>query len=646
MKRTIVEMLKLSKEKYGSKGYLFEKNDNGWEETSFDKTYEESHYVSSALIELGIKPEDKVAIISEAKTRWILLELGTIIIGAISVPLSLKLLPEEIPFRINHSETKLIAVSKITLEKILKVFDKFENKNIKIIYFDDDISFAEKLFNDYKVPINSNFISYLDFIKIGKDNFEKNKNKIETFKQNVNEDTVANICYTSGTTGNPKGIMLTHLNYWSNCHDSIALFKVPDNFKTLLILPIDHSFGHTVGIYAGLLRGIELYFVDYRKGAMQALKNISTNILESNPSFLLSVPAVSGNFMKKIIDGIEEKGKLINSIFKIGLNCGIKYYGNAYNKPPIFTRLINFLPYKLADILIFKKVRKIFGKNMQFFVGGGALLDVKQQQFFYTLGIPIYQGYGLTEAAPVISSNTPEKHKLGSSGIIAPTVKCKIIKEDGSEAKIGEKGQIVIQGENVMKGYYKNKEETEKTIRNGWLYTGDLGYFDEDGFLVVVGREKALLISEDGEKYSPEEIEEAIVNTSDFIYQVMVYNDHKKFTTSLITLNIEKLKNFIKTKNIKDPEKILNLIYNDFQKYTLDPSFKDKFPTKWQPSNFIIIEEPFSEANHMINSTMKMVRYKIIEAYKDKLEYMYTTEGMKYNNKENIKVVEKLFCNF
>ncbi|NMC67359.1 MAG: AMP-binding protein [Spirochaetales bacterium] len=642
MKRTIIQMLNLSKERYGSKGYLFDKDSSGWNPTTFEKTFEESHYVASSLIGLGIKSEDKVAIISEAKTRWILLELGTILIGAISVPLSIKLLSEEIPFRINHSDSKIIAVSKITLEKVLKVFDQFENKNIKILFFDDDIEFAQNLFIQYKIPFESHFISYFDFIKSGKDNFEKNRSKIENLKEKVEENSVANICYTSGTTGNPKGIMLTHLNYWSNCHDSIELFKVPDDFKTLVILPIDHSFAHTVAIYAGLLRGIQLYFVDYRDGTAGALKNIPINILESNPNFLLTVPALSGNFMKKIIDGIEGKGKIINFIFKLGLSCGIKYNGNAYNRPSILTRIINYIPYKFADTLIFKKIRKIFGKDIQFFVGGGALLDVKQQQFFYTIGVPVYQGYGLTEAAPVISSNTPNTHKLGSSGIIAPSVQCKIILEDGKEAKVGQRGQIVIKGENVMKGYYKNKEETEKTIKDGWLYTGDLGYFDEDGFLIVVGREKALLISEDGEKYSPEEIEEAIVNSSEFIYQVMIYNDHKKFTTSLITLNVDKLKSFLKQREINEPNKILDIIYNDFQKYSNDSSFKDKFPKKWQPSTFMIVEEPFSEANHMINSTMKMVRYKITENYREKLEYMYKSEGMKYNNEENKKVLERL----
>lgn len=642
MKRTIIQMLNLSKEKYGSKGYLFEKSAFGWSETSFEKSFEQAHYIASALIEIGIKPEDKISILSEAKTSWILLELGALLIGAISVPLSIKLLAEEIPFRINHSDSKIIGVSKITLEKVLKVFNQFENKNIKIIFFDDDIDFAKNLFSQYKIPFESHFISYSDFIEIGKQNFEKNKNKIEQYKEYVNEDSVANICYTSGTTGNPKGIMLTHLNYWANCHDSIELFNVPDYFKTLVILPIDHSFAHTVAIYAGLLKGIQLYFVDYRDGSAQALKNIPINILESNPYFLLTVPALSGNFMKKIIDGIESKGKIINFIFKSGLSCGIRYYGNGFNKPSILTRILNYLPYKFADLLIFKKVKKIFGNNIQFFVGGGALLDIKQQQFFYTIGVPIYQGYGLTEAAPVISSNTPQKHKLGSSGIIAPTVTCKIITEDGKEAKIGGKGQIVIKGENVMKGYYKNKDETEKTIKDGWLYTGDLGYFDEDGFLVVVGREKALLISEDGEKYSPEEIEEAIVNSSEFIFQVMLYNDHKKYTTSLITLNTEKLKTIIKQKGMKESDIILDLIYHDFLKFSSDPSFKDKFPKKWHPSTFMIIEEPFSEANHMINSTMKMVRYKIIEAYKDKIEYMYTTEGMRYKNEVNKSVIEKI----
>ncbi len=643
MEKTIISLLENAKFKMPSKPYLADKKDNGWEKYNFIKTHEESYNIASGLHTYGINLHDNIAIIAEARARWILFELGIICAGGISVPLSIKLRPEEIPFRIIHSESKIIAVSRLTISNVMSVYNDFGNHNIKIVYLDDDKNYALSVFDKFGIDTKDRLIMYNDLISLGSNNFEKNIKEIQEKQEKINENSTATICYTSGTTGNPKGIMLTHLNYWSNCQDSIKMFKVPEDFKTLLILPCDHSFAHTVGIYSGLLRGNQLYFVDFRKGAISALKKIPKLMIEANSDFLLTVPALSGNFMNKIISGIEKKGKLIKGLFNLGLRCGINYYGNGYKKPFILKRLLCYLPYKLIDKIIFKQVRQIFGKDMKFCVGGGALLDIKQQEFFYTIGVPIYQGYGLTEAAPVISSNTPFKHKLGSSGIIAPTVKCKIIKENGTEANIGEKGQIVIQGNNVMKGYFKNPEATKKTIKNGWLYTGDLGYMDKDNFLVVVGRQKALLISEDGEKYSPEEIEEAIVNCSKYISQTMIYNDHKKYTTALITLNETEIQKLIRNSKINSEEKLLKIIEKDFNQFKSSPEFKNRFPKKWLPSSFIIIEEQFSEDNHMINSTMKMVRYKITEFYQDKLDYMYTHEGKPVNNDLNIDILNKMF---
>ena len=204
----------------------------------------------------------------------------------------------------------------------------------------------------------------------------------------------------------------------------------------------------------------------------------------------------------------------MKGIFNRGIEAAIKRNGDGYRKPGLATQIATYFNYAVADKLIFKKLRKIWGSKIEFFVGGGALLDIKQQQFYKAIGVPVYQGYGLTEATPIISTNTPFFHKMGTSGKVLGNITCKICDENGKELPKGEKGEIVIKGDNVMKGYYKNPEATAETLKDGWLYTGDLGFFDKDDFLVVVGREKALLISEDGEKYSPEEIEEAIVNSS------------------------------------------------------------------------------------------------------------------------------------
>jgi long-chain acyl-CoA synthetase len=438
--------------------------------------------------------------------------------------------------------------------------------------------------------------------------------------------------------------MLTHRNYYVNVHDSVNLFQVPHGgYKTLLILPCDHSFAHTVGLYAALPRGIEIFFVDARGGGMATIRNIPSNLKETNPVFLLTVPALTGNFMKKIREGVAAKGGFAKKLFDAGVAAGISYYGDVAHKPGFFTRLKNFFPYKLADLIVFSKVRQTFGRDIQFCVGGGALLDRKQQEFFKAIGVPIYQGYGLTEAAPVISSNTPFAHKIGSSGKVAASVECHIVREDGSECEVGETGQIAIRGENVMKGYFKNDEATAETIRDGMLFTGDRGFLDEDGYLYVVGREKALLISPDGEKYSPEEIEEAIVNTSDLIDQALVYNDHSPYTGALITLDEEKVRAFIEERSITDSGELLDALRESLYSFQSDPAYTRKFPSQWIPSTFQVLEEHFTEENRMVNSSMKVVRYKVFEHFADRLETMYADDGQDHRNERNRQAVRSLF---
>ncbi len=640
MKRTVIQLLEDAADRFGDVSYVNNKTDNGWDSKTFSQVYRNACYFSAWLIKEGFSKGNTAAILSEGRQEWVIGEFGILLAGGISVPLSIKLLPEELPFRLNHSEAHIILASRNTLQSAAAVYNKLSD-DIKIVYLDEDDEHLRTVLEKYGID-KEKVSTYGHALKEGLKYHQQNPTVVTDRTDKILEDDIVTISYTSGTTGNPKGIMLSHKNYFVNVHDSIAMFDIPLGYATLLILPCDHSFAHTVGLYAALLRGITLFFVDARGGPMGILRNIPINLKESNPDFLLTVPALTGNFMKKITDGIESKGGFVKKLFNAGLNAAVKRNRDGYHRAPVWTRIITFFPYKIADLLIFSKLRKIFGSKLKFCVGGGALLDVKQQEFFKAIGVPIYQGYGLTEAAPVISSNSFTVHKLGTSGKIAPSVECKIISE-GKEMLQGEKGEVVIHGENVMKGYFKNPEATAETVRDGWLYTGDLGYIDEDDFLVVVGREKALLISDDGEKYSPEEIEEAIKNSSDLIHQVMIYNDHKKYTTALVTLDSEKVKNIINHKKIADVRSLFKVIEDTFFRFQEEEAYRGKFPKQWLPVTFQILKEPFSEKNKMINSTMKMVRYKICETHKSLLDYMYTPEGNELNNMKNQEILKTFF---
>ncbi|MBN2892223.1 MAG: AMP-binding protein [Bacteroidales bacterium] len=636
MKRTIIDILKNAVNEFADSPYLGEKTDQGWQTISVKQADECSDIFAAGLLKKGFKTDDKISILSEGRTKWVVGEFGIVKARCVAVPLSIKLTPEELLFRINHSESKAILVSHNNLEKIVPVIHEIKQKHFKLIYLDNDMGFVKTIEDKYEnFDAGVHLLTYDQIVEDVKPEIDKYKPKLQLLYDEIAENDVVNISYTSGTTGNPKGIMLTHLNYYANSTASRKLFDVPPNSRLFIILPLDHSFAHTAGSFVGLQVPMCLYFLDTRGGGVAALKNIPINIKEVKPNLMLTVPALSGKFMKNIIDAIDKKGGFAKWLFNKGLNAGIELNGNGFNKNsnPLKTPI-----YKLADKLVFSKIRETFGGELLFCVGGGALLDIKQQEFFYSIGMPIFQGYGLTEATPVISANHSGKHKLGTSGNILSNIELKIMNEK-KEVPKGQKGEIFIRADSVMKGYYKNPEATAEVLREGGLFSGDLGYIDEDGFLMVTGREKALLISEDGEKYSPEEIEEGIANTSSFVEQIMLYNDHSKYTTAIVTLDSTFVKKYVAKNGIKNPEDLYKAINISIQNIVNVPQYAGKFQNKWIPSLFRIAPEQFTEENKMINSTMKMVRYKITENYRNLIDEMYEPNA-KSNNEHNLKLLE------
>ena len=636
--RTVLNMLKEAAVTYRNDPYVLEKEESGWVPRTFSQVEEESSVFAKALIARGFRKEDKIAILSEGRRNWVIGEFGILKARCISVPLSIKLLEEEIPFRLNHSESKGVVISEYSLEKLLHILRDVDNKPL-IIVLGDYLGTVARQAEGAGLSMGKDLILYNDFMKEGEACGSSVEKELANRLADIAENDTVTISYTSGTTGNPKGIMLTHLNYWANSLDAVKTCPIPERAKSLIILPLDHSFAHTVGIYISLRLGLSMYFVDARGGGMAILRNIPKNLEEVKPYFLLTVPALTGNFMKKIQSGIAAKGTFINGIFTRGVEAGIKIHRDGYRKAPPATRLRYGFSYFLANTLVFPKVRKIFGGELAFCVGGGALLEISQQEFFNAIGCPIYQGYGLTEATPIISTNTPPKHKFGTSGIKMPSIECRIMKDNETEAAPGTPGELVIRGDNVMKGYYKNREASEEVLREGWLWTGDLGYFDKDGFLVNTGRAKALLIAADGEKYSPETIEEAVINNCPLVNQIMVYNEQRKYTTALITLNEESVKAGLRSEGIANAEDALKMIGESVFSFKKDT----KIPSQWIPSSFTIIEEPFSEKNQLINSTMKLVRYKVRDFYMDKIESMYGPDGADLHSPENREAMKNLF---
>jgi long-chain acyl-CoA synthetase len=630
--RTIINLFEESVNKYADNVYLWEHDGNKYIGTTFKETKERVYAFGSGLMKLGLMPGDRVTLIAEGCNDWVVSELGILYNGAVNVPLSVKLSePEEIRFRLSHSGSKIVITTKGQIQKILDIIGSLPDLK-HIICLND---FQDK----HKKVINAQDLMRdgLEFLKTHKEEFEKR------FKS-VQENDYANICYTSGTTADPKGIILSHLNYVANVEQSGSLFDIPTWYSTLLILPWDHAFAHTCGIYTLMKHGASLASIQSGTTPFDTIKNIPKNIKELKPDFLLSVPALAKNFRKNIEKGIQGKGKMAERLFNHALKIAYKYNGNGWNRGKGL-KILYWPLYNLYDSILLSKVREGFGGKMNFFTGGGALLDIELQRFFYAIGIPMYQGYGLTEAAPVISSNSIKKHKLGSSGSLASGIELKICNDEGEELPIGDKGEIVIRGENVMMGYWQNDSATNESLKNGWLYTGDLGYLDNDGFLYVLGRSKSLLIADDGEKFSPEGIEEAFSEKSPFIEQCMLYNNQKPFTICLLYPSRDAMLRYISENNFTKEERIdkaIEKIDHEITKYKKSGEFEAMFPYRWLPAAIGILYEGFSEENRMMNSTLKIVRPKINEKYESFISYLYTPEAKNIYNPKNREAMIKL----
>ena len=628
---TIIDFVEKYVAKFSKNPFLWEKNldTNVWEPTTYEETLAKAKRIAAGLMALGVQKGEKISYLSEGRDLWVIGELGVLYAGAVNVPLSIKLgETNDLVFRVKHSDSKYIITSKFQLPKVRA-----------ILY---DCPMVEKVIIFDEVPDKQENEIYLDeIIAMGDDFLAKNEDLFVQRYKSIGPDDYANISYTSGTTADPKGILLTHRNYTANVEQAHSVIGVEPEDKMLIILPLDHCFAHVAGFYTMMSYGASFGTVPSGKSGKEALRNISPSIQEFKPSVMLSVPTLAKNFKKSIETTIAKKGKTVEKLYNFALKNAIAYNKEGYNKGTQFVDIFRKPLMLLFDKLIFKAVRQGLGGNMKFFVGGGALLDIDLQRYYYAIGIPMYQGYGLSEATPIISANSPARHIFGSSGKIVSPMEIKILDADGVEQPFGVKGEICIKGENVMAGYWKNPKSTADTIVDGWLHTGDMGYMRDEEMLYVVGRFKSLLIAADGEKYSPEGIEENLVESSKYIDGALLHNSQDPYTIALITPNKEALKAYAKELGL-DPStkeakvKMLELLQDEVNMYRKGGRMSGAFPERWLPAAVCVLPEPWTEQNHFLNSSMKVVRGRVEEAYKANMEFAYTPEGKNIVNDVNL----------
>ena len=627
---TIIDFVEKYTREYASHVFLREKPADHWTETTFEQTRLEAYRVAAGLMSLGINKGDRISLLSEGRNLWVIGELGILYAGAVNVPLSIKLEEgSDLVFRIRHSDSRFVMVSGSQLPKIRRIVSELPALE-KIIVFDE--------IEDRR----DNEITMSEVLALGDAFLKEHPGELEARYRSIGPDDYANISYTSGTTADPKGILLTHRNYTANVEQAHSVVAIEPDSVMLIILPLDHCFAHVAGFYTMMSYCGSIATVPVGKTPMAALRNIPMAIKEVRPHVMLSVPALARNFKKNIETAIKAKGPKVEKLYNFALNLAISYNKEYYNRGGILQIWKKPL-IALFDKLIFKTVRQNLGGRMQFFIGGGALLDIELQRYYCAIGIPMFQGYGLSEATPIISANSAGHCIFGSSGRVVKPMDIKICDGDGKSLPYGERGEIVVRGENVMAGYWKNPVSTAETVVDGWLHTGDMGYMRDEEFLYVVGRFKSLLISADGEKYSPEGFEDSLTDGSKYIDQVVLHNNQDPYTTVIVVPNKEALKEYVKSSNPgididsrEAKELMLKKIQDEVNSYRKGGSRAGLFPERWLPAAIIVADEPFTEQNHMVNSTMKIVRGKVEKHYADRIEYALTPEGKNLLNDKNI----------
>ena len=631
---TIIDFVEKYTRQFASNVFLREKVDAVWTETTFEQTRLESYRIGAGLMALGLEKGERCALLSQGRNLWVIGELGILYAGGVNVPLSIKLEEaSDLLFRIQHSDARFIFTSEQQLPKIRKILPECPNVE-KVIVFDPitDLQEKEMLISELQTMGDAYLKEHADAFKAR--------------YESVGPDDYANISYTSGTTADPKGILLTHRNYTANVEQAHSVIGIDEGDVMLIILPLDHCFAHVAGFYTMMSYGGSIATVPVGKNALASLKNIPMSIAEVRPHVMLSVPALARNFKKNIETTIKKKGPKVEALYNFALRLAISYNKEYWNAGG-FCQLWKKPLIALFDKLIFKAVRQGMGGRMKFFVGGGALLDIELQRYYNAIGIPMFQGYGLSEATPIICANAPGHAIFGSSGRIVSPLELKICDSEGNEVPDGQRGEIVIKGENVMAGYWKNPVSTANTVIDGWLHTGDMGYVLREkhpGFLWVVGRFKSLLIGADGEKYSPEGFEDGLTDGSKYVDNVILHNNQNPYTMALIVPNKDALREYAQQKGL-DPlseegrKAQLMKIQEEIDSYKKGGKNFGVFPEAWLPNAVAVLPEAFTEQNHLINSTMKVVRGKVEERFADRIDYAYTDEGKQLFNPKNMEAL-------
>ncbi|MGB9906821.1 MAG: AMP-dependent synthetase/ligase [Candidatus Saccharicenans sp.] len=587
---TLAKVFLNTEKTYQKEALMLVKREGQYRPISTAEFSERVRNISAGLRVLGLKREDKLIILSENRPEWVMADLAAICLGAVTVPIYTSLTPQQIRYIINDSEARFVVCSNPEMWAKLEVIQS-------------ELPLVEKYIM-IEEPAPAGVLPLKEVEKEGEKHNRQNPEEFEKIALSIGPDDLATIIYTSGTTGVPKGAMLSHYNLVSNVQALRSVIEFTNNDTALSFLPLSHVL-ERMCTFAWIYVGATIAYAE-------SVDTVAQNLVEARPTIMVSVPRLFDKFYARVIDNVLSSSNLKKKIFFWALKVGRKYAQKKINKEKISFWLK--FRYRLAYKLVFSKIVEKTGGRVRFFVSGGAPLSRDIAEFFYAMGILVIEGYGLTETSPVIAVNRLEDFRFGSVGKIVP----------GVEVKIASDGEIWARGPNVMKGYFKKEAETREAFEDGWFKTGDIGYLDKDGYLVITDRKKDIIVTAGGKNVAPQPIENTL-KTSPYIANAVVVGNHRKFVSALIVPDFDKLEIYARENNIAFADRreligrpeIYEFFMTEIDRLTPHLASYEKI------KKITLLDHDFEIEAGEMTPTLK-VRRKIVEdKYKDLIDLMY-----------------------
>jgi long-chain acyl-CoA synthetase len=595
---TLTELFLHGLERYGQRPVAMRVKRNGaWQEFSYTSVLEQVQAIALGLRELGVGPGQHVALLAENRPEWAFVDYACLMNRCADVPVYPTLPAGQISYILRDSgATAIFVSSRAQLDKILAIRNPDVLPNLRhIIAMDDDATAPGVM------PLG-------DLMKRGREARDRYPRWREEGLE-VKPGDLATLIYTSGTTGDPKGVMLTHGNLTSNVVSSSTMIELVDGDEALSFLPLSHVFERMAGHYLLWYKGTIINYA-------QSIDTVSADMLERRPTVVLSVPRLYEKVYARVLEGAA-KSPVKKKIFSWARGHGERWTDLTIAGKPVPATLA--VKKAIGDKLVFSKLRERVGGRLRFFVSGGAPLSAEIAKFFYTAGLPIFEGYGLTETSPVISVNTPEAIRMGTVGRPIP----------GVDVKIAPDGEILCRGPNVMKGYYNKPEASREAIdAEGWFHTGDIGEIDQDGFLRITDRKKDIIVTAGGKNIAPQPIENR-VKTNKFVLNAVMIGDKRKFPVMLVVPNLESLREWATSRALAFPSDDALLASPDVAdkiEREVKKSLRDLAHFE-MPKKVLLVPRDFSIESGELTPTLKVKRRVVEKNYQAQIDALYVNGG-------------------